>query len=85
MTVTSTVLAAPSRQMRTGTFSPGATLGHFQREPARIGNRFAVELQDNVAALQAGLGRRAVGHHFVHQRALVVLEVELFGQRGVRG
>ena len=60
----------------------GVGAGHFQLQVAAVGDLLAVELEDEVAALEAGFVRRAFGRHVADQRAGGVLELELLGQGG---
>src|SRR5262245_43397452 len=49
---------------------------------AAVFHRFAVELQDYVAVLQPGFVRGSFRNDVAHNRALVVLQLELSRQRG---
>ena len=73
---------APSRRISTGTVVPGAVSATASLRWRLSVTVLAVEFDNDVAVLEAGFGGRAVGHDVADERALVVLEVELLGQRG---
>ncbi len=45
-----------------------------------IGNRLAVELEENVVILDSPLGGRAVGDHLIDDQSLSLREIELIRQ-----
>ncbi len=68
-TVAFTFFVLPSRQSSSGHRRAGLQLRDHRRQVRRARDRLAVELEDHVAGLDAGLRRRAVLRHRADQRA----------------
>ena len=82
-TVTVSDLSCLSRSTLTGTAVPGLVADHHRHQLIAPLNRLAVELDDHVAGLEAGLGRRAAAVHAADERAAALLQAEL-GERAQR-
>ena len=67
-TVTSTSVAAPSRQTFTLVDEPGGNLGDAREQRRRVARRLAVDLEHDVARLDAGAVGRTIAHDAADQR-----------------
>ena len=64
------------RRMRTSTLVLGAEAGDLPGEVAAVGDLVAVDRQDGVAVLEAGLGRGTAGGDLADERALGLVQPE---------